>query len=227
MIEARTSWKIEHHSSLASTLHQPRPQDQENTVRSVSFLTVTKPALVLGSTQPLSDVDVHALDREGIELVRRRSGGGAVLLVPGEVLWADIVIPKGDQLWCDDVGHSFNWLGRVWVYALGKLGLKGIAHEGPMVYTPWSRRVCFGGVGPGEVVVEDKKVVGISQRRGRIGARFQCAVLRMWDPGALVGLMAMSELERQDWVRGLMGAARGVNFSLEQIEAALVDSLPE
>ena len=38
------------------------------------------------------DLDV-ACAAPGVEVVRRRSGGGAVLLVPGEVVWFDVVVP--------------------------------------------------------------------------------------------------------------------------------------
>jgi hypothetical protein len=49
--------------------------------------------------------------------------------------------------------------------------------------------VCFAGIGPGEVVTGDDKLVGISQRRSRAGARYQCAVHTTWSPQALVDLL--------------------------------------
>ena len=42
--------------------------------------------------------------------------------------------------------------------------------------------VCFAGVGTGEVSVGDRKLVGLSQRRTRTGARFQCLVHLAWEP---------------------------------------------
>ena len=45
-----------------------------------------------------------------------------------------------------------------------------------MACTGWCPLVCFAGVGPGEVLAGGRKLVGISQRRTRAGARFQCAV---------------------------------------------------
>jgi hypothetical protein len=50
--------------------------------------------------------------------------------------------------------------------------------------------VCFGGTGPGEVVVGGAKVVGLSQRRTRDGARFQCSVPLAWDAGRHAELLA-------------------------------------
>ena len=56
---------------------------------------------MLGSTQRDDVVDGEALHLAGLEVVRRRSGGGAVLLVPDEHVWIDwsdgAVLPGGVQ----------------------------------------------------------------------------------------------------------------------------------
>ena len=33
-----------------------------------------------------------------------------VLLLPGEFVWLDLVIPAGDPLWHDDVGRAMVWV---------------------------------------------------------------------------------------------------------------------
>jgi len=66
-------------------------------------------------------------------------------------------------------------------------------HDGPMVCTPWCRQVCFAGIGPGEVTIDGHKVVGMSQRRTRAGALFQCAALLEWDPDEMVRLLDIGE----------------------------------
>lgn len=218
------SWAIERSSGNAGAFHSR--VDEAPVVRSVSFFAVNRPALVLGSSQPVDDVDGERLDGLGIELVRRRSGGGAVLLVPDEVVWVDVVVPRGDRLWSDDVGHAFRWLGRVWTETLARLGFPGVAHTGGLVCSPWSRRICFAGVGTGEVLVAGRKVVGISQRRGRLGSRFQCAALRRWNPELIIELMTMSESERQEAMMDLRNIAAGIDASADEIEAALIASLP-
>ncbi len=158
--------------------------------RSVWVFDVSRPALVLGSTQAFDVVDLDAAAIAGVEVVRRRSGGGAVLLVPGECLWVDLVVPRGDPLWDDDVGRAAHWLGATWVAALSACGVSAVVHTGAMLHTAWSRAVCFAGVGPGEVLVDGRKAVGISQRRTRAGARFQCVVHRQWPGEDLVALLA-------------------------------------
>ena len=154
-------------------------------LRGVRVVEVSEPALVLGSTQP-------AVAERDVAVVRRRSGGGAVLVGPGEVVWVDVLVPASDRLWSQDVGVAFHWLGLAWTRALTSLGITARWHEGPMVRSAWCREVCFAGIGPGEVTVEGKKVVGIAQRRVRAGSLFQCAALLHWDPLRMVDLVGLS-----------------------------------
>jgi lipoate-protein ligase A len=145
---------------------------------------------VLGSTQP-----AVAEDEVAIEVVRRRSGGGAVLVEPGAVVWVDVVVPRDDPLWDDDVGRAFWWLGEVWAAALRSLGAEEVeAYRGPMLPVPLARVVCFAGLGPGEVTVGGRKAVGMAQRRTRDGALFQCAVNLRWDGARLAELLGLETL---------------------------------
>jgi len=148
-------------------------------------------ALVLGSSQTDAVVDLAACGRRGIEVVRRRSGGGAVLVERGAMTWFDVVIPATDRRFAPDVVRSMVWLGERIDEALRALGVTGgEVHDAPMQCTPWSRLVCFAGVGGGEVLMGGAKLVGISQRRRRTGARFQCMVHTAWHPEVLVDLLA-------------------------------------
>jgi lipoate---protein ligase len=161
--------------------------------RQVWVFEVERSALVLGSAQGDDVADAAACAAAGVEVVRRRSGGGAVLLEPGAVVWFDVIVPA-DQLVDagvgDDVAASMIWLGGHVASALGELGVAAEVHRGGMVCTAWCPLVCFAGVGPGEVLHSGIKLVGISQRRTRAGARFQCAVHTRWSPDAVAGLLA-------------------------------------
>lgn len=163
--------------------------------RHLWWFEIDRPALVLGSTQPDTIVNLDACEQQGVEVVRRRSGGGAVLLWPQEVLWLDVIIGRGDVAWDDDVGRAMWWVGDVWADALVELGVGLVGgavpevHRGGLVSTPWSRQVCFAGLGPGEVTLGQRKMVGISQRRSRGVARFQCALYRRWRPELMIELL--------------------------------------
>jgi lipoate-protein ligase A len=84
-----------------------------------------------------------------------------------------------------------EWLGEAWALALADLGHPGGAvHRGGLECGVLGPVVCFAGTGPGEVLVEGEKVVGISQRRTRAGARFQCSVPLRWDARRHAALLA-------------------------------------
>lgn len=145
-------------------------------VRTVLCHEPAGPSLVLGSGQREDDGLLARADAAGLPVVRRRSGGGAVLVVPGFVLWVDVLVPRYDPLWDDDVGRSAVWLGAVWRDALETLGVDAELVDRAS-RSAVGRTICFGGRAVGEVLVGGRKVVGVSQRRDRYGARFQCAAL--------------------------------------------------
>ena len=206
-------WTVERRRAPAGELHALGLPDG----RVVRLLEATRPALVLGSTQQES---VVVGDTSGIDVVRRRSGGGAVLVEPARLVWIDVAIGRTDPLWDDDVGRAFHWLGDAWASTLDGLGLTGaVVHRGGLVRTPQSDLVCFAGLGPGEVTVDGAKVVGMAQRRTRAGALFQCAVPLAWEPDRLAALLGFDHLEAK--VRPVEGRT-----SSEVLEA-LLTQLPE
>lgn len=192
------------------------------------FVEADGPALVLGSTQPWSVVDHDAASVMGVSVVRRRSGGGAVLVEPGGLLWVDVLVPSGDPLGDRDVARAFHWLGRVWAETLGACGVVGArSHEGRPVRTAprWSTLVCFAGLGAGEVAIGGRKVVGISQRRTRAGAMFQCAALLEWSPVRLLDLLHLDDDERRGGTRDLAEVAAGAGVPAADLRRAFVSSL--
>lgn len=157
---------------------------------------ITAPALVLGSSQRDEIVDREACRRAGVDVVRRRSGGGAVLLIPGEVTWIDVIIPRGGPGWATDIHTPMHWLGGHLAAIIASFPEPGgglgevTVHSGAVVATPWSATVCFDGIGAGEVLLDGAKLVGISQRRTREAARLQCCWYSHHDPTALTALLA-------------------------------------
>lgn len=149
-----------------------------------------------------------------------------MLLDPGAQLWVDVVIGRSDPLWNDDVSIASQWLGDVWVEALRSVGIEGVVHRGAMVTNELSSVVCFAGLAAGEVTVDGAKVVGISQRRTRAGARFQCSVPLRWDAQRHAELLA----PRIAASRGLLDEVRVFPATLGDpgldLRDALVEALP-
>lgn len=171
--------------------------------RHVVVCVPSAPALVLGSTQSLDEIDRHVASERGIDIVRRRSGGGAVWLHPDHSIWIDVWLPRADQLWHDDVGVAARWLGEVWSETLARPniaprvsvgnrpsasgGWDTVVYDKPFDVGEFGRQICFDSAAGGEVFLASGtamyKTVGISQRRRREGARFQCVLYRRWAPG--------------------------------------------
>ncbi len=178
-------------------------------------------ALVLGSAQP----EETALSpiAESTAVVRRRSGGGAVLVAPDHSVWIDVVIGRSDPLWDDDVNRAPLWLGEAWMAALASLGITHGEVFDRYEPGPWGRLACFASRGPGEVLVAGSKAVGITQRRTRTTARFQTLLYRHWAPDDLFARLAESSEELRNT---LSSAAWPVDAQPDDIHAAFLASLP-
>ena len=180
-------WVREQWRGAAGLLHErPMPLDGR---RRISWLRPTAAAVVLGSTGPDPFGDQHPFGDQRLDVVRRRSGGGAVWLDPEVCTWIDVFVPGGDPLWRSDVGESFGWLGRRVAAAFASLGMGVSTCRGPYDAGPGGGLVCFASRGPGEVTVGGRKLVGISQRRTREGARFQCVWYEQFSLGPLESLL--------------------------------------
>ncbi len=184
---------------------------------------------MLGSTEPEDDADRARCRERGVGVVRRRSGGGAVFVAPGSQAWLDVFLPAGDPLLDRDVGRSFLWLGEAWEAAIAAVSEGAIRAEvAPpgLERTLWSRRLCFGAVGSGEVTVGGRKVVGISQRRDREGAWFHSMALLRDTSVELVDCLRLGADERGEALR-LLGARSGtIRVSEGLLLRAVVESLP-
>jgi lipoate-protein ligase A len=216
-------WEVEHLVGPAATHHARELPDPAR--RIVWTVQIERSSLVLGSAQPEAVADADAVLAAGVDVVKRRSGGGAVLLEPGDC-WVDFVIPRDDPLWVDDIGLAAGWVGDAWAGALRDLGVEGSPYRGRIARTRWSGLVCFAGLAPGEVTDDSRKIVGVSQRRTRAAARFQCLVHRHWDVLRLLRLLALDEDVRSEAARELEHVAAGVDRPAAEITDALLTNLP-
>lgn len=186
--------------------------------RGVWLCTVTEQALILGSAQ--SDDDVVAISNSDIAIARRRSGGGAVFVSPMNTVWIDVTIARDDPLWTDDVSASMLWLGEAFVSALQPL-VNARVYRNVFSNGNIGRSLCFASAAPGEVFVDEEKLVGISQRRSRDGARFQCVMYKQWEPDVWSKMFVSPD------VRNEIGAVAvaTINASGELIRDSLLRSL--
>jgi lipoate-protein ligase A len=173
---SQARWRLERVSLTTATLHEawPRLTEGERLCR------VAEPidrALVLGSSTGEEGFDLQRVRREGITVVRRHSGGGAVLVEPGDQIWLMLYLRLDDPLVLRDLGSSFLWLGTAVRNLLEGLGVEGRVVTERQERTELGRMICFADLGFGELTIGDAKVLGLAQRRSRGQACFQLSLL--------------------------------------------------
>ncbi len=129
-------------------------------------------ALILGAGQSAADADLPGCRARGVAVVRRLAGGTAVYATPDYLSFA-VVAPAAHPLVSGALMATYRRLGEAVVAACAALGLStrligpDAARARP---TPAALRpCCYGGVSPYEVLVGNRKLVGVAQVR-RFGA---------------------------------------------------------
>jgi lipoate---protein ligase len=175
----------------------PSPLLDIEAVRSLTAPTVivlrrSVPTIVLGSTQRAADLDDDALVRDGVTVRRRRGGGGAVLLRPDDC-WIELWLPATSNEERGDVRTTAYRVGRWWEVALSQLGLVAEVHHGAVRHADQGAVACFAGLGPGELTIGHRKLVGLSQWRAREGALIS-SVLAADEPVDLLRYLAPDDV---------------------------------
>lgn len=125
------------------------------------------PCLSLGHAQPVSDVDIPRLKERGWDLVRRPTGGRAVLHTD-EITYA-VIAHKSDPHVAGTVLESYHHLSGALASALHLLGLQVEvqAHIGKT--SQISNPVCFEVPSAYEITFSGRKLVGSAQARRKEG----------------------------------------------------------
>jgi lipoate-protein ligase A len=160
-------------------------------------------------------------------IYHRRAGGTAVLVGP-TLLSIDVILPADHPLHLLDLVESYRWFGEAWVKALSLLGIQArivtpeeahaqrILRKQPntMEYELLMNRACYGTLSPYEVVVEQRKVVGLDMIRRRTGSLLQAGVLLHWDTEILAHLLGQNTNEQVLLQKGLLERAAGLDTLL-------------
>jgi len=202
--------------------------------------TASAPAVVvgIGLRRRLDSVlDLERCSRDGVHVLDRSAGGGALLLDAG-MLCGAIALPLAAV--SADVTESYRWLGDALVGALSSLGILARtvdvtearadvvalrASDDPV--SALLLNVCYGALSPHEIVVDGKKLVGLAQVRRRHRALFQFGIL-LRDQSALADYLRVPDEATRDPLRAAL-AERTVGLtsrSASEVAAAVADAMP-
>ncbi len=128
----------------------------------------TPACLSLGYAQPFADVDTTRLTQRGWDVVRRITGGRAILHT--NELTYSVIAPNDEPRVAGTVLESYNRLAQALLLAVKNLNLsveikKGVERDNIPLHNP----VCFEVPSTYEITVNGKKLIGSAQARKKEG----------------------------------------------------------
>jgi lipoate-protein ligase A len=164
--------------------------------------------LSLGVAQPFSDVNAEALASNGWEVVRRQTGGKAILHTD-ELTYA-VIAPQDEPRVGGDILESYQRLSTALVAALELLSVPIAVHESRSLQAHKnSNPICF------EIVMDGKKLIGSAQAR-RHGGVLQHGTLPLYgEITRITEALAFNSSEER------ASAAQRLNASATTVENAL------
>lgn len=193
--------------------------------------------LSLGHFQDVSSVDIPRCLALGIDVVRRPTGGRAVLHAD-EVTYS-VTLPPGHHLNAIGVTESYRLLNQGFACAMRRLGVRaelvrGTTNESPRQGVATLRTACFDSPSWQELVGGGRKFVGSAQVR-RLGALLQHGSIPLTlDAQLLYSLFRFdSDDERKRAVAHLKRHATGLNelghgaFSPPRVVTAVIAGMEE
>lgn len=173
--------------------------------------------LSLGYAQSFSEVDQASLHNHGWDVVRRPTGGKAILHTD-EITYS-VIAPLNEPRLAGGVLESYSNLSKALLRALQMLGLSPQANS--IYSTPPENKggpVCFEVPSNYEITVNDKKIIGSAQARRREGILQHGAIPLVGRLDRITSVLAFQDkTTRDDAARRLLEHATTVESVTGQI----------
>jgi lipoate-protein ligase A len=142
-----------------------------------------RPSLSIGYFQKVSDIDTGYCDKKGYPVVRRQTGGRAVLhdleLTYSFSASADFPMFSGG------LRENYAVISRALLLALKLKGIEAKASFERKRSSSHKHAACFRATSFGEITVGGKKIIGSAQKRYKEGFLQHGSILFSFDPGEL------------------------------------------
>ncbi|MEE3233600.1 MAG: lipoate--protein ligase family protein [Candidatus Latescibacterota bacterium] len=173
----------------------------------VRFYTWDPPAISFGYAQdPYNEVDIDRCVEAGIDLVRRPTGGRAVL--HWEELTYSVVAPLNDSVsWGRRIDEAYKVIGKCLVEGLQKYGIDAELEKGQVDIGRRPRgktaTPCFSSIARSEVKLKGRKLIGSAQRRFSDAMLQHGSIIIGDEHERLIDLLLLGEHERLEWKKEL------------------------
>ncbi len=195
------NWTLETRDNSNSVL----PEAGKNTLFQVR---ASGPLIVFGKNQKVEDIDILKARKLGFRLARRDGGGSAVIVEPGKFLWFELTYWKENKI-LENPATELNEMGGIFLEAMemalplakGRMKVNEKRNDAPNSWPQW----CFSSIGPGEIALDKKKVLGMALFRNRAGSTYFVGIPLFWDQNIHFELSiprnnTKSELNEESWV---------------------------
>ncbi len=144
---------------------------KEQPTPTLRFYGWTRPAFSFGYFQNIAEeVDIDACRADGIELVKRMTGGGTV--VHGWELTYTLILPRSDGE--ISVASAYQRIGQSLTQAFQKLSIPAQCYASCPDTSEPPPNICLTNPAEHDVMSDqNKKLAGVSVRRNRYGIMFQ------------------------------------------------------
>lgn len=169
--------------------------------------------LSLGHAQPFADVARDRLEQRGWEVVRRPTGGRAILHV--DELTYSVIGSAEEPVLAGGVLESYNRIAQALLAAVRNLGLPVEVKEGKSNQGGGPNPVCFEVPSSYEITVSGKKLVGSAQARKKEGVLQHGSLPLTGDLSRICQALAFeTETEREQAAERLLSRATTVESVL-------------
>lgn len=192
------------------------------------FYTWSRPAVTCGYFQdPARDIDLEACRRSGIDVVRRPTGGRAVL--HGQDLAYAVVAADIDPFFTKDILGTYRIINGCLARGLALFGLDAvICPDRRLPRDEGLGASCFSSLSQFELLVDGRKLCGSAQVRAH-GVFLQHGSIPLkFDPEKTAVLLGRRHRREAGWAESLrasvtsLGEQAGGDVDLESLRQALV-----
>jgi lipoate-protein ligase A len=165
-------------------------------------------------------VRLEDVERLGFKLVRRPTGGAALLHPQDDEVTYSVVLSNNHPLYTLDVAGSAARIAEGVALAIRKLGLEaGVRGLGE----PWSRDFCYVNPGSSDVMIGGRKVSGSAQRRDWGVILQHGTLLLRYDHNLFSRVLRVEE----GVGGGIVGVMELLDVKLERVIEALIEGFTE